>query len=196
MPASVEKKENSLVSDEELMSRFQSGEHLAFDKLVNRYRERAVSVAFQYLHNLEEAKDTAQDVFVKVFQASGKFKNGEKFAPWFYRILINHTINIYRRKKVVRFFSIFQNEDDSGRSSLADVLVDPQNLEETIDLQNAVREAIRQLPEKLRSVVILREIEGFSEAETTKILKIPSGTVKSRLFHARKKLKKILEKSL
>ncbi|HDL78286.1 MAG TPA: RNA polymerase subunit sigma-24, partial [Bacteroidetes bacterium] len=72
----------------------------------------------------------------------------------------------------------------------------PQNLEETIDLQNAVREAIRQLPEKLRSVVILREIEGFSEAETTKILKIPSGTVKSRLFHARKKLKKILEKSL
>ncbi len=183
-------------TDESLMAKFQQGDVRAFEALVLRYQNRAVSVAFQYVHNLEESKDVVQDAFVKVYQAGHSFRTGEKFAPWFFRILVNQCVNLYRRKKVVRFVSIFQNENDPTRGSLADSLSDTGEAEEKNDQRTLVRGAIAQLPEKFRSIVILRDIEGFSEEETGKILGIPQGTVKSRLFHARKKLKKILEREL
>ncbi len=183
-------------TDESLMAKFQEGDIRAFELLVARYQNRAVSVAFQYVHNLEEAKDAAQDTFVKVFQARNAFRRGEKFAPWFFRILVNQCVNVYRRKKIVRFTSIFQNESDPTRASLADVLTDGENMETENDRRELVHAAIARLPEKFRTIVILRDIEGFSEQETGQILGIPEGTVKSRLFHARKKMKKFLEREL
>jgi len=194
---SVKTKEDISVSDEELMARFRAGEQAAFNRLVNRYRNRAISVAFQYLHNMEEAKDVAQDAFVKVFQAADSFRAGEKFSPWFFKILVNQAINVYRRKKVVHFFSLFQNESDDGRNSLIDTLESGDSPEDTRnETKEVVWQGIEKLPEKLRHIVVLRDIEGFSEIETSKILNVPLGTVKSRLFHARKKLRKHLEKIL
>ncbi len=183
-------------TDESLMARFQRGDVRAFERLVERYQKRAVSVAFQYVHNLEEAKDLAQDTFVKLFQARQTFREGERFAPWFFRILVNHSVNLYRRKKLVHFFSIFQNENDETRTNLLETLSDTQDAEEENDRRALVHHAISRLPEKYRSVVILRDIEGFSEEETGRILGIPKGTVKSRLFHARRKLKRVLEREL
>ena len=188
--------QTSVETDESLMAKFQAGDVRAFETLVQRYQGRAVSVAFQYVHNLEESKDVVQDTFVKIYQAGNSFRKGEKFAPWFFRILVNQCVNLYRRKKIVRFVSIFQNERDPTRGSLADLLPDTGATEAESDRRSLVRGAVAQLPEKFRSIVILRDIEGFSEEETGKILGIPQGTVKSRLFHARKKLKKILEREL
>ncbi len=197
MSQSVKTKEVAPVSDEELMSRFRAGEGIVFEELVNRYRDRAISVAFQYSHNKEEAKDIVQDAFVKVFQAADSFSTGEKFSPWFFRIVVNQAINVYRRKKVVHFFSLFQNESDSERNSLIDILESENTPDGAVnDTKEIVWKGIRKLPEKLRHVVVLRDIEGFSEIETGKILNIPLGTVKSRLFHARRKLRKNLEKIL
>ncbi|NOY77085.1 MAG: sigma-70 family RNA polymerase sigma factor [Calditrichaeota bacterium] len=194
---SVKTKEDIPVSDEELMSRFQAGERAAFNRLVDRYRSRAVSVAFQYVHNLEEAKDVTQDAFVKVFQAADSFRAGEKFSPWFFKILVNQAINVYRRKKVVHFFSLFQNESDDERNSLIDTLEAQDSSENTVnETKEVVWKGIEKLPEKLRHIVVLRDIEGFSEEETSKILNVPLGTVKSRLFHARKKLRKHIERIL
>jgi len=194
---SVKTKEAAALSDEELMFRFRAGEQAAFEQLVNRYRNRAISVAFQYLHNQEEAKDVVQDAFVKVFQAADSFREGEKFSPWFFRILINQAINVYRRKKVVHFFSLFQNESDSERNSLIDTLESENTADGAVnDTKEVVWKGIQKIPEKLRHVVVLRDIEGFSEIETGKILNIPIGTVKSRLFHGRRKLRKNLEKIL
>ena len=197
MSQSVKTIEEIDVTDEELMARFRVGEQAAFDRLVNRYRGRAISVAFQYLHNMEDAKDVAQDAFVKVFQAADSFRTGEKFSPWFFRILVNQAINVYRRKKVVHFFSLFQNESNNERNSLIDTLESENTADGAVnDTKEMVWKGIQKLPEKLRHIVVLRDIEGFSEIETSKILSIPQGTVKSRLFHARRKLRRHLGKIL
>jgi len=175
-------------SDEVLVERVKEGSQEAYTELVRRYMKKAYSIAYQFVGNSEDAKDISQDVFVKIYQSIGRFKQGHKFFSWFYRILVNHCINV--RKKIS--ISPFAVEDLSRYPGSAD-----DSIEAAIDkheLHDNVHQAIAKLPLKQRKVLILCEIEGFSQQKVSDIMGISEGTVRSRLFYARKKLQKHLKK--
>lgn len=175
-------------SDEVLVERVKEGSQEAYTELVRRYMKKAYSIAYQFVGNSEDAKDISQDVFVKIYQSIDRFKQGHKFFSWFYRILVNHCINV--RKKIS--VSPFAVEDLSRYSNSAD-----DSVEVTInkrELKDNVHKAIAKLPLKQRKVLILCEIEGFSQQKVSDIMGISEGTVRSRLFYARKKLQKHLIK--
>ncbi len=175
-------------SDEVLVEQVKEGSQEAYTELVRRYMKKAYSIAYQFVGNSEDAKDISQDVFVKIYQSIDRFKQGHKFFSWFYRILVNHCINV--RKKIS--VSPFATEDLSRYSNPTD-----DSVEVTInkrELKDNVHKAIAKLPLKQRKVLILCEIEGFSQQKVSDIMGISEGTVRSRLFYARKKLQKHLIK--
>ena len=176
-------------SDEDLVEMVKSGSESAFNELVKRYMKKAYSIAYQFVGNSQDAKDVSQDVFIKIYQSISSFKEGYRFFSWFYRILMNHCINFKKRKYIfdnIDELKDYNNLKDSDRTFLDDEI----NLTE---LKETVHNAISKLPLKQRKVVILCEIEGFSQTDVSKILKISEGTVRTRLFYAKKRLKKYLK---
>ena len=176
------------ISDEILAERAKSGSKDAYAELVKRYMKKAYSIAYQFVGNSEDAKDLSQDVFVKIYQSISSFKEGHKFFSWFYRILLNHCIN-FKKKKSISFFESEELTEyaDNSEASNTDNNINKSELKKTLN------KAISKLPSKQRKVVVLCEIEGFTQYEASEILKISEGTVRSRLFYARKRLKKYLK---
>ncbi|MFC1562808.1 RNA polymerase sigma factor [candidate division KSB1 bacterium] len=177
------------IPDEVLVERIKSGSNEAYTILVKRYMEKAYSIAYQFIGSSEDAKDLSQDVFIKIYQSISSFKEGQKFFSWFYRILLNHCIN-FRKKK-----SIFPYKTQELSSNISSDNSTDYSINEKLrndELKNEVKKAISKLPVRQRKVVILCEMEGLTQKEASEILKISEGTVRSRLFYARKKLKKFL----
>lgn len=175
-------------SDEVLVERVKDGSRDAYAELVRRYMKKAYSIAYQFVGNSEDAKDISQDVFVKIFGSINSFKEGHKFFSWFYRILINHCINVRKKKSI----QPYAEEDLSRHSGSGDDSIE-NNLDKE-EIYNEVHHAIDKLPLRQRKVLILCEIEGFSQHEVAKIMNLSEGTVRSRLFYAKKKLHKYLKK--
>jgi len=178
------------IADEALVEKVKAGSNEAYTELVKRYMKKAYSIAYQFVGNSEDAKDLSQDVFVKIYQSILSFKEGHKFFSWFYRILMNHCINFKRKKSI----SAFNTEEFRGYTNPSYIV--KSEINEKInhgELKEAVDKAISKLPLKQKKVVLLCEIEGFTQREVSEILKISVGTVRSRLFYARKRLKKHLK---
>lgn len=178
------------IADEALVEKVKAGSNEAYTELVKRYMKKAYSIAYQFVGNSEDAKDLSQDVFVKIYQSISSFKQGHKFFSWFYRILMNHCINFKRKKSI----SAFNTEEFRGYTNPSCIV--KSEINEKInhgELKEAVYKAISKLPLKQKKVVLLCEIEGFTQQEVSEILKISEGTVRSRLFYARKRLKKYLK---
>ena len=175
-------------SDEILVERVKNGSKDAYAELVRRYMKKAYSIAYQFLGNSEDAKDISQDVFVKIYQSIGRFKEGHKFFSWFYKILINHCINVRRKKVLLPFIA-----DDFTLNTSPDEEMIEDNIDRQ-ELKSEVNRAISKLPLKQRRVLILCEIEGLSQKEVSEMINISEGTVRSRLFYARKRLQKHLNK--
>ena len=182
------------LTDEQLMIKLQQGDRDAFSDIVRRYDQDAIRLAYYYLANWEDAKDLSQDAFIKVFQQAHMFDVSQTFRPWFFRILVNHVLNFIKRKKRVRFFSIFDpiKNSDQNDGFFLDQIQEPSNGETEFYTQQIVWEALKKLSTNHRNVMILHEIEGLKENEISDIVKCSVGTVKSRLHYARKKLKKLL----
>jgi len=176
-------------SDEVLVEMVKSGSEIAFNELVKRYMKKAHSIAYQFVGNSQDAKDLSQDVFIKIYQSISSFKEGYKFFSWFYRILLNHCINFKKRKYILDDIDELKGHNIL-KSSDETFLDDEINL---MELKETVHNAISKLPLRQRKVVILCEIEGFSQNDVSKILNISEGTVRSRLFYAKKRLKKYLK---
>jgi RNA polymerase sigma-70 factor (ECF subfamily) len=176
-------------SDEVLVEMVKSGSEIAFNELVKRYMKKAHSIAYQFVGNSQDAKDLSQDVFIKIYQSISSFKEGYKFFSWFYRILLNHCINFKKRKHILDDIDELKGHNIL-KSSDETFLDDEINL---MELKEIVHNAISKLPLRQRKVVILCEIEGFSQNDASKILNISEGTVRSRLFYAKKRLKKYLK---
>ncbi|NVM04800.1 MAG: sigma-70 family RNA polymerase sigma factor [Candidatus Helarchaeota archaeon] len=181
------------ITDEVLAEKVKAGSKEAYTELVKRYMKKAYSIAYQFVRNSEDAKDLSQDVFIKIYQSISSFKKGRKFFSWFYRILINHCIN-FKKKKSISGFNIEELKGYTNSNSTVESEIDKEINHS--ELKGAVHKAISKLPLKQRKVVILCEIEGFKQQEVSEILKISVGTVRSRLFYARKRLKKYLKNYL
>ena len=190
--------ENVTVTDEQLMIELQQGKSSAFDDLVSRYHQDAIRLAYYYLSNWEDARDLSQDAFIKVYNQAHTFDPNQSFRPWFFKILVNHTLNFIKRKKKIRFLSIFEQnfKNDSGENTLIDFIREPNNNEKEFYTQQLVWNALNRLSPQHRNVMILHEIEGLKEQEIAEVLDCSIGTVKSRLHYARKKMKKILVKEM
>ena len=180
-------------SDEAIVERVKSGDTDAFGLLVRKYQDRVYSTIANYVSSMEEAADLAQETFVKAFFALGRFHGTSAFYTWLYRIAVNTAIDHLRKRPAVRVDSL---EDDGfkevGFEPAAGRSADPQHTLAIKEQRRVVGQAIASLSEKLRTALILHDVEGLSQEEVAEILGCPIGTVKSRVSRARSELRAML----
>ncbi|MDW8027052.1 MAG: sigma-70 family RNA polymerase sigma factor [Armatimonadota bacterium] len=165
-----------------LVAKSKIGEAEAFAKLVERYRDRIVNLAFQLLGNKDDAEDAAQETFLLAFEHLSDFRSEAQFSTWLYRIAINTCKMKLRQRKPVEplpdDYELFEG-------------VNWHEVEERILKKWQVDKVLARLPENLRLILVLREMHELSYDEIAQVLSIPIGTVRSRLFEARKKFAQI-----
>jgi len=174
------------LTDEKLVSRAQKGDNEAFRELVRRYESLVAGTVIGMLGKCAEADDVGQETFIRFYRSLKKFRGESKLGTYLTRIAINLSLNQLKRRKrrSNRFFSTPVDE-------LHD-LPDENATAEPNEDREIVQQALGRLEIKFRSVIVLRLIDGYSTEETANILKIPVGTVLSRLSRAQQKLKELL----
>jgi len=179
-------------SDEELVEACQAGEVSAFDILVARWEDRIRGAAFRFLGSEEEARDVAQEAFLKAYRALDGFKREARFSSWLYQIATNLCRDRLRRRKTRATVSLEALEETGP------VMVEtrPDAHERLLerDLAQAVRRAIHALPEEQREVVILKEYQELTFLEIAQALDVPVSTVKTRLYRGLGQLRLRLER--
>ena len=179
-------------SDEELVEACQAGEASAFDVLVARWEDRIRGAAYRFLGSEEEARDVAQEAFLKAFGAIGGFKREARFSSWLYQIATNLCRDRLRRRRTRATVSLEEMEEAGGE--LAETRPGAQERLLREDLARAVRRAIFALNEEQREVVILKEYEGLTFVEIAQALDVPVSTVKTRLYRGLAQLRLRLER--
>jgi len=186
------------LSDHELISAYKGGDRDAFRGLVMKYENRVFNHCMRMVNDEVESADLTQEVFLKVYRNIQNYEHTYSFYTWLYRITVNCCIDFMRKKKrQLSSVSLTQTHyDDSGNSGkeqdIPDETFGPEIQLANSEMSDLLNDAINQLSEKLRVIIVLKEIEGFSYDEISEILKCSRGTVKSRLFRARERLKEIL----
>jgi RNA polymerase sigma-70 factor, ECF subfamily len=182
--------------DSELVRRVHAGDQAAFRGLFDRYHRRVFAVALGVVKNQDDALDVVQEAFVKVHKHIGGFQGSSSFYTWLYRIAMNLAIDHVRRTRKVVEFDERVNKDDATSAGAILPQLTHDNPSKTLsrhELSGQIRAALETLPEYHRAVILLREVEGLSYEEMSKVLKVPKGTIMSRLFHARRKMQQQLE---
>ena len=173
-----------------LVRRVQSGELDAFEDLVRAHEKTVYNLALRMTGNPEDAEDMAQEAFLKAYRSLPDFRGESKFSVWLYRIVSNVCLDHLRRQSRRPAVSL-TTEDEEGEAQQWDVpdeSLSPERLLEQKLTREAVQKGLRQLPEEQRQILLLREIKGLSYEEIGEILELEPGTVKSRIFRARKRL--------
>ena len=178
-----------------LMGAVKSGQTGAFESLTALLRGRAYRVAKSLVGSREDALDMTQETFMKVFRARETFRDGEPFLPWFHRILRNTCISHLRKSRRLRVTSLAA-EDQNGETidwQVEDPSPGPEENACRDERKDAFRRAFALLSARDREILTLREFEDLSYLQISSALSIPQGTVMSRLFHARRRLRERLE---
>jgi RNA polymerase sigma-70 factor (ECF subfamily) len=170
--------------DLELIHRSQAGDTEAFGELVTKYRTKIFSMIYGVVGNECDAWDLAQEGFLKAWRSIHRFQGRSSFSTWLYRITINLTIDLLRRRRPGRDVEI----DDT----IPSFLPGPGDNYERAEIREQVDAALAQLTPEHRAVIVLKEIEDLPYREIAEILNVSIGTVMSRLFYGRKKLQSIL----
>jgi RNA polymerase sigma-70 factor (ECF subfamily) len=183
------------LSDEDLMARVAEDDERAFSELVRRFQGRVTNLIARVLNDRESSDDLAQEVFVRVFVHRRNYRRGSRFSTWLFTIAANLAKNeIRRRVRKRNWFSLDALQEMLSDSAFQ--LADPaEGRELTLQreqLQEVVGRAIATIPEKYRVALVLRDIEGFAYEEIGQVLRIPGGTVRSRINRARGMLKRKL----
>ncbi len=183
----------------ELMMATKSGDAAAFDSLVAKLRNRAFFIAHSLVGSREDALDLAQESFMKVFRARETFRDGEPFLPWFHRILRNTCYSHLRQRGRLRKVSLSfrrAGAEDEGDWQLADPKSPAPSAElEAKEQTVTFQAALEKLSARDREILSLRHHKELSYKDIADSLGIPQGTVMSRLFHARRRLREFLEGS-
>lgn len=173
-----------------LVQRCQRRDHAAFDEVVSRYKGRIFNYVFRMVGSSEEAEDITQEVFVRMYQSLDTFRSEASLSTWLFRIANNLCIDHFRRSRKLRAHAYSLDEtlgggDDGERPEIADTTQEPYRALAQGELSERMEQAISAIPEKLRAVLILHDVEDVPYEEIARIVACPLGTVKSRLFHAR-----------
>ncbi len=191
----MSKNEKGNLPDEDLVRATLDNNEGAFRELMEKYKRRAYGVALGIVGDPDEAQDVVQDAFVKAYYKLSDFRFGSNFYTWFYRLLVNQSIDRWRKTSRSPTVS-FDEAWVSGEAGEPEARVYPKTPEELAgnrELAEGLTRAIAALPEHHRTVIVLREIEGMAYDEIARILDCSVGTVMSRLHYARAKLKEALK---
>lgn len=179
---------NSIESDEVLIERVKKGDCEAFNPLVERYKLPLYKVMYRMAFNRDDAEDLVEEAFIRAFRAISKFEIGKPFFAWLCRIAVNNAINYLKKEKRAHVESI-----ELVQHRLVAKKGNPVEMTRQKALQERIATAMGKLPDDYRTILILRVEQEFSYSEISKILKIPKGTVMSRLARARQKLKELFK---
>ena len=182
-------------SDQQLIERVQKGDKAAFDLLVIKYQHRILCLVGGYVNDYQEVQDVAQEAFIKAYRAIDKFRGDSSFYTWLYRIAVNTAKN----HLVSRGRRLPESDIDvhdvgflESASSLQMVDTPERNLYRD-EIERVIHDAIRRLPDELRTAVMLREFDGLSYDEIAHVMDCPVGTVRSRIFRAREAIDREIE---
>jgi RNA polymerase sigma-70 factor (ECF subfamily) len=169
-------------------------ESINFDELVDQYQNKIYNIAFRMVGNTEDAMDITQEVFIKIFRTIKSFKGKASLSTWIYRIAVNTCLDQLRKRKNVKV-SYMEDTKAETQLPLNDIYMNkenPEKLYERSELRKVIQKTILSLSDDHRTVIILRDINGFTYEEIADILKCPMGTVKSKLCRARNELRRKL----
>ncbi len=173
-----------------------NGDMQSYDRLVSLYRGKIYALTYNMTGNNSDAEDMVQEVFIKAYKYIRHFKNKSSFYTWIYRIAVNHSINFLKKRNRHKFYSL----DDVDNN----IKHDPDYVELSSksgpfrdaslnELQGKLNEAIQKLSERHRAVVVMHDIQGMPHEQIAEIMKCSTGTVRSRLFYARRQLQLFLK---
>lgn len=174
----------SIEDDYSIIRQIIDGDKSAFQVLVKRHKEKVRNIIYMTMNNSAMVDDIAQDVFITIYKNLKHFRFESLFTTWLYRITVNKCKDYIRRMNVRKIFSPLDDGFDVSEH---------QTPVENNDVSKIVMDAISKLPVKLKMPLILKDIEGFSYQEISETLNCEMGTVKSRIFRGREKLKEILQ---
>ena len=177
-----------IYSDEQLMSLFQGGDENAYIELVNRYKDKLINFIFNYLGDLESSEDVVQETMIKLYQKKHYYKNIAKFSTWLYTIAKNLANTELRKRKQRKTTLLSQFSKDDKTYDLPSNDPEPGQEIQTDIVNKIIRDAVDQLSEKFKIVIVLRDIQGLSYEDISEIINVPIGTVKSRINRARLQL--------
>ncbi len=173
-----------------VIKRILDGDINAFEILMTAYEKNVYNLALRMCSNPEDAADMTQEAFIKAYNSLPSFRGDSKFSVWLYRIVSNVCLDFLRKQKRRPAVSL-SVEDDSGENTELDIPDEsscPDKLLEQQLTKEALHMGLNDLPHDQKQILILRELQGFSYDEISSVLNIEPGTVKSRIFRARKKL--------
>ena len=182
-------------TDQQLVRRVQAGDKSAFNVLVLKYQHRVLKLVSRFVNDSAEAEDVAQEAFIKAYRALASFRGDSAFYTWLYRIAINTAKNalVSNRRRPVDFNLDLQDPEQYDRHARLKESDTPEGVLLTEEIRAVVEEAMEQLPEDLRTAIVLRELEGLSYEEIAEAMDCPVGTVRSRIFRAREAIDKKLQ---
>lgn len=190
-----------LLDDEaEIIKRCKANDREAFNVLVRKHDKKVFNVCFRILGNRHEAEDVAQEVFITVYRAINSFRGDSAFSTWIHRVAVNNCKNRLKYLKRRRYFKTESMDGtiDTGEGEVAKEFGDTEGLspEDSLgagQMGDEIQQAIDDLDEEYKSVIVMRDVQGFSYEEISEMLELKEGTVKSRIHRARLELKEKLE---
>ncbi len=194
----IERENGSPRGDTALVKAFQSGNKASFDELVLKHKDRLFNLCYRFMGDYQEANDSAQETFVKIYQSLKRFRFESTFSTWLYRIAVNtcknklKSLEYRHRKKMVPLHNPKNPERGTLSTELRDETQSPAMELEKKERLMLIQKAIDSLPEEKKAVVVLRDIEGLPYEEIANITGYNLGTVKSKLSRARADLRKKL----
>lgn len=189
----VEPSEPVEIDEALLIQRCIAGDASAFEPLVEKYRQRVWRLAYQVLHDREEAWDVAQEAFVRAFHSLPSFRGQSAFYTWLFRITVNVATDRHRQRGAqARAFGPERVTEEEWARTTPDPGGGPDQQAARAEQRERIRQALDALPPKARAIIMLSDVEGLSYREIAEVLNCPIGTVMSRLHNARKRLKGLL----
>lgn len=177
----------------EELKKLRHGDHDAFERLVRDNQENVFRVIVSVVRNEEDARDLAQDTFVKAYTSIASFNGTSSVSTWLYRIAYNTALDFCRKNvKTPDSKSLFDEDDSEMRNLRAAEETQPEKAFERTSLRKKIFAALAELPEEQRKMIELRDVHGFSYEQISKMTGVREGTVKSRINRARESLRKKL----
>jgi RNA polymerase sigma-70 factor, ECF subfamily len=181
--------------DHRLIAECLQGRTAAFGELVRRYQDRLYNTVYRLVDNAEDAQDVIQDAFLNAYQSLGGFKGDSQFFTWLYRIAVNTAISFKRKRRVVLAARASLSGTSGGGEPLdASDESRPERALERAEQERRIQKALQRLSSEHRAVLVLKDMEGHKYETMAEILKVPVGTVRSRLHRARLELRELLER--